>query len=105
LAVTRAGAGTVAELAVTGLPAILVPYPHAIDDHQTINAGALVRAGAAILVPDADVDVERLQPTIEELLFSPDRLRKMSDAARTVAHPAAAEELAAWVLSLVRDEV
>jgi UDP-N-acetylglucosamine--N-acetylmuramyl-(pentapeptide) pyrophosphoryl-undecaprenol N-acetylglucosamine transferase len=100
LAITRAGAGTVAELAVTGVPAILVPYPHAIDDHQTLNAGALVRAGAAILVRDADVSVERLQPTVEELLFSPDRLQKMSDAARTVAHPAAADELAEWVLSL-----
>lgn len=104
LAITRAGAGTVAELAVTGLPAILIPYPHAIDDHQTLNAGALVRVGAALLVDDAEVDVERLQPTIEELLFSTDRLEKMGDAARTVAHPAASEELATWALSLVREK-
>lgn len=100
LAVCRAGAGTVAEVAVTGLPSILVPYPHAIDDHQTLNAGALVRAGAAVLVPDAELTIERVQPTIEELLFSPDRLRKMSEAARTVAHPRAAEELATWALAL-----
>ena len=100
LAVCRAGAGTVAEIAVTGLPSILVPYPHAIDDHQTLNAGALVRAGAAVLVPDSELSLERVQPTIEELLFSPDRLRKMSDSALTVAHPKAAEELASWALSL-----
>ena len=101
VAITRAGAGTVAELAVTGLPAILVPYPHAIDDHQTLNAAALVRAGGAVLVPDAEVDVARVRPQVEEMLFSPDRLKKMSEAARTVGHPRAAEELASWVLSLV----
>jgi UDP-N-acetylglucosamine--N-acetylmuramyl-(pentapeptide) pyrophosphoryl-undecaprenol N-acetylglucosamine transferase len=100
LAVCRAGAGTVAELAVTGLPSILVPYPHAIDDHQTLNAGALVEAGAAVLIPDAELSVEGAQPTIEQLLFSSDGLQKMSDAARTVAHPKAAEELATWALFL-----
>jgi UDP-N-acetylglucosamine--N-acetylmuramyl-(pentapeptide) pyrophosphoryl-undecaprenol N-acetylglucosamine transferase len=100
LAVCRAGAGTVAEIAVTGLPSILVPYPHAIDDHQTLNAGALVGAGGALLVPDAQAAADRLQPTIEELLFTPDKLQKMSDAARSVAYPRAAEDLAAWVLSL-----
>lgn len=100
LAITRAGAGTVAELAVTGLPSILVPYPHAIDDHQTLNAGALVRVGAALLVPDAELALDRVGEMVEGLLFSPDVLEKMSDAARTTAHPTAARDLAEWVLSL-----
>jgi UDP-N-acetylglucosamine--N-acetylmuramyl-(pentapeptide) pyrophosphoryl-undecaprenol N-acetylglucosamine transferase len=102
LGLCRAGAGTVAEVAVTGLPSILVPYPHAIDDHQTLNAGALVRAGGAVLIPDGELDSDRSRDTVEELLFSPDTLSKMSDAARTVAHPRAADDLADWVLSLVR---
>jgi UDP-N-acetylglucosamine--N-acetylmuramyl-(pentapeptide) pyrophosphoryl-undecaprenol N-acetylglucosamine transferase len=101
LAICRAGAGTVAEVAVTGLPSILVPYPHAIDDHQTLNAKALERAGAAIVVPDRELVVDRVQRTIEDLLFAPDRLQKMSDAARTVGRPHAADELASWALSLV----
>jgi UDP-N-acetylglucosamine--N-acetylmuramyl-(pentapeptide) pyrophosphoryl-undecaprenol N-acetylglucosamine transferase len=100
LALCRAGAGTVAEVAVTGLPSILVPYPYAIDDHQTLNAGALVRAGGALLIPDQELVPDRVQDVVEDLLFSPDRLAKMSEAARSVAHPRAAQELAAWVLSL-----
>lgn len=100
LAICRAGAGTVAEVAVTGLPAVLVPYPHAIDDHQTLNAGALVRAGGAILIPDHQLVAERVQGVVEDLLFSPGRLETMSAAARGVAHPRAAEDLARWVLAL-----
>lgn len=102
LALCRAGAGTVAELAVTGTPAILVPYPLAIDDHQTLNARALVDAGAAILVPDAQLTFQRVEPIVSELLSSPGRLEKMSAAALTVAHPRAADELAEWTLSLAR---
>jgi UDP-N-acetylglucosamine--N-acetylmuramyl-(pentapeptide) pyrophosphoryl-undecaprenol N-acetylglucosamine transferase len=105
LGLCRAGAGTVGEIAVTGLPSILVPYPHAIDDHQTLNAGALVRAGGALLIPDRDLVVDRVQDTVEELLFSPARLKEMSEAARSVAYPRAAEHLAQWVLSLRGDRV
>lgn len=104
LAICRAGAGTVAEIAVTGLPSILVPYPLAIDDHQTLNARALVDAGAAVLVPDAGLSVDRVRDTIENLLFSPQQLQNMSAAALSVAHPRAAEELAEWVLSLVPEK-
>lgn len=103
LAICRAGAGTVAELAVTGLPSVLVPYPHAIDDHQTLNAAALVQAGGARLIPAAEFTLDRVKPQLEELLFSPEDLSKMSDAARTVAHPRAAEELAGWALSLIAE--
>jgi UDP-N-acetylglucosamine--N-acetylmuramyl-(pentapeptide) pyrophosphoryl-undecaprenol N-acetylglucosamine transferase len=100
VAVCRAGAGTVAELAAAGLPAVLVPYPHAPGDHQTKNAGPLVRAGAAILVPDAEATADRIGPIVEELAADPERRMRMSDAARERARPDAARELASWVLEL-----
>jgi UDP-N-acetylglucosamine--N-acetylmuramyl-(pentapeptide) pyrophosphoryl-undecaprenol N-acetylglucosamine transferase len=100
VAVCRAGAGTVAELAAAGLPAVLVPYPHATGDHQTRNAGPLVRAGAAVAVPDADATAERIGPILEELAADPARRSSMSDAARSLGRPDAAEQLAAWVLDL-----
>ena len=102
LALCRAGAGTVAELAVVGLPAVLVPYPYAPDDHQAVNAAVLVDAGAAVLVRDAEATAERLGPQIEELLGHPDRLTRMAAAARSQARPKAAETLAGWVLELGR---
>lgn len=100
LAICRAGAGTVAELPAAGLPAILVPYPHAPGDHQTKNAAALVRAGAAVLVPDAQATAERIGPVAESLLADPERLERMGAAARTLARPRAAEDLADWTLEL-----
>ena len=100
LMVSRAGAGTVAELAAVGLPSILVPYPYAMDDHQTVNAGVLTKAGAALMVRDDEATAERLAPMIEELLDDPERLGEMARATAKVARPHAAEELAAWVLEL-----
>ena len=100
ITVCRAGAGTVAELAITGLPAVLVPYPYAPDDHQAVNASVLVDAGAALLVRDADADADRLGPLVERLLEDRGELTRMSGAARSVARPHAADELAAWVLEL-----
>jgi UDP-N-acetylglucosamine--N-acetylmuramyl-(pentapeptide) pyrophosphoryl-undecaprenol N-acetylglucosamine transferase len=102
IALCRAGAGTVAELAIVGLPAVLVPYPFAPDDHQTMNAAALVDAGAAVLVRDDEATPERLGPQIEELLRNPERLTRMAAAARSQARPEAAQALAAWVLELGR---
>jgi UDP-N-acetylglucosamine--N-acetylmuramyl-(pentapeptide) pyrophosphoryl-undecaprenol N-acetylglucosamine transferase len=102
LALCRAGAGTIAELAIAGLPSVLVPYPHAPDDHQAVNASVLVDAGAAVLVRDGDATAERLGPLTEELLAHPDRLTDMAAAARGKALPKAAEALAAWVLDLGR---
>ena len=102
IALCRAGAGTVAELAVAGLPAVLVPYPFAPDDHQAMNAASLVDAGAALLVRDDDAIAERLGPQIEELLGNPERLTRMAAAARGQARPKAAEALASWVLELGR---
>ena len=99
LTVCRAGAGTVAELAVTGLPAVLVPYPYAPDDHQAVNASVLVGPGGALMVRDADATADTIGPMIEALLDDPSRLVAMGEA--HAAWPArAADDLAAWALEL-----
>jgi UDP-N-acetylglucosamine--N-acetylmuramyl-(pentapeptide) pyrophosphoryl-undecaprenol N-acetylglucosamine transferase len=97
VAVCRAGATTVAELAAAGVPSVLVPLPGAPGDHQTRNAEALVAAGAAVLVPDAECTGARLAAELEPLLADPARLEAMAKAARTLARPRAADDLAALV--------
>ena len=97
VAVCRSGGTSVAELAVTGLPAVLVPLPIAPNDHQTANAAALVRAGAAVLVPDGELTPERLMAELRPLLEEPDRLAAMGAAARRVARRDAAGRVAALV--------
>ncbi len=82
--VARAGASTLAELAATATPAVLVPYPHATGDHQTHNARAYAAGGAAILVPDADLNAARLRTVLAEMLAPESRLN-MRVAARTLA--------------------
>jgi UDP-N-acetylglucosamine:LPS N-acetylglucosamine transferase len=94
LLVGRAGGTTVAEVAEVGLPALLVPLPIAPRDHQTANAGPLVRAGAAILVPDGELDGARLVRELQPLLDEPARLVAMGEAARSLAHPDAADRVA-----------
>jgi UDP-N-acetylglucosamine--N-acetylmuramyl-(pentapeptide) pyrophosphoryl-undecaprenol N-acetylglucosamine transferase len=94
LAVCRAGAVTVAELAAAGVPSVLVPWPGAAGDHQTDNARVMEQAGAAVLVPDAAADGERLDAVARELLLDPVRLTSMSDAAKALARPDAADRLA-----------
>jgi UDP-N-acetylglucosamine--N-acetylmuramyl-(pentapeptide) pyrophosphoryl-undecaprenol N-acetylglucosamine transferase len=100
LALTRAGAGTVAELGATGLPAVLVPYPYAPHDHQAVNASVLVDVGAALMVRNPQATAENLAPTLDELLADPERRAAMASAGRSVARPHAADELASWVLEL-----
>jgi UDP-N-acetylglucosamine--N-acetylmuramyl-(pentapeptide) pyrophosphoryl-undecaprenol N-acetylglucosamine transferase len=100
VALCRAGAGTVAELAVTGLPAVLVPYPFATGDHQRENAAELVAAEAARVVPDEEASAETIGPIIEELAADAARLERMAAGARSVGRPDAANELARWVLEL-----
>jgi UDP-N-acetylglucosamine--N-acetylmuramyl-(pentapeptide) pyrophosphoryl-undecaprenol N-acetylglucosamine transferase len=97
LCVCRAGAMTVAELLVAGVPAILVPLPGAPRDHQTRNAQALVAGGAAILVPDAECTAERLEHELLGLLSDPSRLATMRAAARALGHPDAAAKVAELV--------
>ncbi|MGW1764188.1 UDP-N-acetylglucosamine--N-acetylmuramyl-(pentapeptide) pyrophosphoryl-undecaprenol N-acetylglucosamine transferase [Streptomyces sp. NPDC002073] len=100
LIVCRAGSATVAELASTGVPAVLVPYPYAPGDHQTHNARVLVDAGAGLLLPDGEATAERLAALIGPLLADPARLAAMSGAADPGPHAHAAELLAAEVLRL-----
>ena len=95
--VSRAGGSTFAELAQVGLASILVPLPIATRDHQTANAEVLVRAGAAVRVPDAEFDTDRLEAELDRLLADPGRLDAMAAAAHTLAHPDAAARVAALV--------
>ncbi|KMO93934.1 UDP-N-acetylglucosamine--N-acetylmuramyl-(pentapeptide) pyrophosphoryl-undecaprenol N-acetylglucosamine transferase [Streptomyces roseus] len=98
LVVCRAGSATVAELAATGVPAVLVPYPHAPGDHQTHNARVLVDAGAGLLLPDHATTADRLAVLLGPLLADPARLASMAGAADPGPHARAAELLAAEVL-------
>ncbi|MGH8234706.1 MAG: undecaprenyldiphospho-muramoylpentapeptide beta-N-acetylglucosaminyltransferase [Rhodanobacteraceae bacterium] len=94
LVVCRAGALTLAELAAAGLGAILLPFPHAVDDHQTRNAEGFVAIGAAELVQDRDFDPSRFAGLLERLLRDPDKRLAMAMAARTLAKPDAADVIA-----------
>ena len=95
VAVQRAGASTVAELTAIGVPSILVPLPGAPGDHQTLNAERLVQAGAAVMIPDAELDASRLAEGLERILYDDDLLNDMASAARAVAYPHAADSVAA----------
>jgi UDP-N-acetylglucosamine--N-acetylmuramyl-(pentapeptide) pyrophosphoryl-undecaprenol N-acetylglucosamine transferase len=95
LVVCRSGASTVAEITAAGKPAIFVPFPQAADDHQRINAEALAREGAAVVVEESKLEGVWLAETIAALLGDPPRLAAMSAAARGLAHPNAARDIAA----------
>ena len=99
LAVSRAG-GTVWELAAAGTPAILVPYPHATADHQTLNARHFERGGGAVVVPDAEVD--RIPALVAELLADSARLTSMRESMLGLARPDAADVVAEELLELAR---
>jgi UDP-N-acetylglucosamine--N-acetylmuramyl-(pentapeptide) pyrophosphoryl-undecaprenol N-acetylglucosamine transferase len=99
LAVGRAG-GSVFELAAAGVPSILVPYPHATADHQTGNARWMAQGGAAVVVPDDELDGARLAHEVGALLSSPGRLEAMAAAARKLARADAADRIAVEVLTL-----
>ena len=98
LAVARAG-GSVFELAQYGLPAILIPYPHASADHQTANAHWMTEAGAATILPDAELSPQRLRAEVAALLDDPERLAEMAAASRRLARPDAAAAVAREVLA------
>jgi len=100
LVVCRAGASTVAELAATGTPAVLIPYPHHSDLHQRLNAAALAEAGAAVIVDDRlapAANAAALQAALVELLGDSARLEAMRLAAKALARPQAAQEVAEWL--------
>jgi len=97
LTVARAG-GSIFEVAAHGLPAILVPYPHAAADHQAANARWMVDAGAAVVVRDGELTARRLDDEVRALLGDPDRLAAMAAASRGLARPDAARDIAREVL-------
>lgn len=94
LVIARAGASTVAEVLTIGRPAVLVPYPHAMDDHQTANARALDAAGAAWLMPQAAFTPEAVAGRLETLLTLPDCAVRRAEAAYGLGRPDAADRLA-----------
>jgi UDP-N-acetylglucosamine--N-acetylmuramyl-(pentapeptide) pyrophosphoryl-undecaprenol N-acetylglucosamine transferase len=94
LVVCRSGASTVAEIAAAGEPAVFVPFPRAADDHQRRNAEAMEQAQAAIVVEETRLDEVWLVDTLAALLEDPARLGRMSQAARALARPNAAKEIA-----------
>jgi UDP-N-acetylglucosamine--N-acetylmuramyl-(pentapeptide) pyrophosphoryl-undecaprenol N-acetylglucosamine transferase len=97
--VCRAGALTVSELAAVGVASVLVPFPAAVDDHQTRNAQFLVREGAAVHIADRDLTADRLAAELRDLCAGRSKLLAMAERARLVARPRAAEEMVAACLA------
>jgi len=100
LVISRSGASTVAELTACGLPAVLVPWSLASTGEQALNAEPLGRAGAAVVIPDQELDAKRLATTLGELLADPERLARMAEAAKKLGMPGAAEAVAQLALEL-----
>jgi UDP-N-acetylglucosamine--N-acetylmuramyl-(pentapeptide) pyrophosphoryl-undecaprenol N-acetylglucosamine transferase len=100
LFIGRAGASTIAEITCAGRPAILVPYPHAADDHQTANARALAAADAAILMPQGAFTADTLAPRLTALLGDPGSLARLADAAKAIGTADAADNLAVLVAGM-----
>lgn len=99
LAVCRAGALTVSELAAAGLGAIMIPFPAAVDDHQTRNAGYLAKTGAGVIVQESDLSARSLSTLLEPLLAAPGRRREMAEAARSAASPDALADIVSVCLA------
>ena len=102
LVICRAGALTVSELAAAGLPSMLIPLPHAIDDHQTRNAEFLASAGAAVLLPQRTTDAQALAAQLSEVLMHTERLEQMGAAARQLARPQATSDVVDICLEVAR---
>jgi len=98
LVVCRSGALTVSELCVAGLGAILVPFPHAVDDHQTMNGQQMVNAQAAVLVPQSKLNPESLAETLRDMVRDRSRVLNMAKAARSLARPDATERVVNYCL-------
>lgn len=101
LVISRAGAGTLIELAITATPSILIPYPFAAEDHQTYNARAFEKAGAAQLHPQSSLSAETLQALVSDLLNAPERLESMVNA----AHNLSTVDSAAKMMQLIEQEL
>ncbi|MFH1807252.1 MAG: undecaprenyldiphospho-muramoylpentapeptide beta-N-acetylglucosaminyltransferase [Pseudomonadota bacterium] len=105
LVVGRAGATTCAELTALGIPSILIPFPQAADDHQTLNARALADAGAAVVIPQHELDAESLSTALHALCGDgAGRLGQMREAARSLGRPEAAHQLVDALCALARGD-
>ncbi len=102
LAISRAGAGTITELTVTGTPAILIPFPFAAEDHQSFNAKVMVAAGAAEMFRQSELSAAQLQRSVLDLLEHRDRLEQMAKQARSLAVLDSAEQTAQLVRQVIR---
>jgi UDP-N-acetylglucosamine--N-acetylmuramyl-(pentapeptide) pyrophosphoryl-undecaprenol N-acetylglucosamine transferase len=102
LLVCRSGASTVGEVTAAGKPAIFIPFPRAADDHQKVNAQALVDAGAAAALEEANLTANSLAETVASLFADRGRLEKMGQAAKELAHPNAAQDVAKMAAGLVK---
>lgn len=100
IAISRAGASSIAELLVAGVPSILIPYPFAIYDHQRFNALSVVRRNAAKMVLNAELSGERICQEVYSLLDASENLQRMRESALSAARPFAAEEIVNQILSL-----
>ncbi len=99
IVICRAGALTLAELCAVGLGSILVPFPHAVDDHQTHNARQLVNNGAAILMPQTELTADSLAAVLKEILGKGrEQIIKMAQAARELSMPNASQQVAEYCL-------
>jgi len=104
LVISRAGAATLAELTALGIPAILVPYPYAAENHQEFNARALEREGAALVIPDRRLDGESLCRKVADLLDNRERLAAMAAASKKIGKRRALEDIMDIVEELLRGE-
>ncbi|HAO91671.1 MAG TPA: UDP-N-acetylglucosamine--N-acetylmuramyl-(pentapeptide) pyrophosphoryl-undecaprenol N-acetylglucosamine transferase, partial [Succinivibrio sp.] len=104
LIICRAGALTVAEVSCAGIPAIFVPLPTAVDDHQTLNAKSLQDKGAAIICPQATLTAESLYETVKALVLDHDKLAQMSKQAYLCAHTDATLKAVAIIESQVKEK-
>ncbi len=103
LVISRAGSGTLSEIAYWGLPSILVPYPYASENHQRVNADVFADAGAAVVADQKDLTSERLMQHIEELACDFDRRLAMSRAANSLAHEDSAQRIAGRLITIVEE--
>ena len=101
LAISRAGAGTLTELAITGTPAVLIPYPYAAENHQTYNAQVFADAGAAVVYQQSELNSAILEQQVTQWLQSPDELEKMAAQAKTLAMIDSAARLASMIRELI----
>ncbi len=101
LVIARSGALTVAEIAACGVASILIPYPHAVDDHQTLNARYLSERGAAILLPEGEMTIESLGAHLDRVLGDRAEMMRMATNARELGRPHATDEVATHCLEFI----